>query len=228
MKLMAFDVDGTLSEHGTAIHPDVAAKLKYFETQGIRIALVSGKPAYYLAGLARGMGLSQAKLIGENGCVIFDSGTLDEIHMANRHPVVDELEKKAQAYFKGSVWFQPNRIALTIFPKDKKKVPVIAEYVREQIESLKKNVMMYEHVDAVDIVPVGVDKGTAMRKLMKELQLEKEDIIAFGDSENDLPMFEEAGTVIMIGKKLEFKNAFSFNTIEEALDAAVVSDFINR
>jgi HAD superfamily hydrolase (TIGR01484 family) len=226
MKLMAFDVDGTLSDHGTAIPHDVAVRLRDFENQGINIAIVSGKPAYYLAGLARGMGLEKAKLIGENGCVIFDSATLEETHLAERPLALDEIESQVLAEFKEKVWIQPNRIALTIFPKNHEEIPLLAEYIRDRIAPIKNDVLMYVHVDAVDIIPVGVDKGNAMRKLMKDLQMDKERILAFGDSTNDLPMFEEAGQVILIGQKIEFQNAVTFSSIMEAFDSELVKNFI--
>jgi HAD superfamily hydrolase (TIGR01484 family) len=225
-KLITFDIDGTLSEPGTAIPPFVAEKLREFENKGIHISLVSGKPAYYLAGLARGMGLSKAKLIGENGCVIFNSATLEETHLAERLPAVEEIQANVLEQFKDQVWIQPNRVALTIFPKRREDVPQLAAIMREMSAPIQKDVIMYEHVDAIDIVPVGVDKGLAIKKLTSELNIQKEDILAFGDSTNDLPMFQIAGKVIIIGGKIEFKNAALFNSIYEAFNSKVVEDFI--
>lgn len=226
MKLMTFDVDGTLSEHGTAIPHAVAEKLRSFEKQGIHISIVSGKPAYYLAGLARGMGLEKAKLIGENGCVIFNSATLEETHLVKRLKAVDEIQEKVLEHFKDSVWLQPNRIALTVFPKKRTEVPVIAAFIREMMTPIKEEVIMYEHVDAIDIIPVGVDKGVAIKKLTEELHIERENILAFGDSTNDLPMFKAAGKVIIIGKRIEFQNGNIFTNIEEAMNSNLVKDFI--
>lgn len=58
------------------------------------------------------MGLEKAKLIGENGCVIFYSATLEETRLAERLTTVDEIEEKILVHFKEKVWFQPNRVAL--------------------------------------------------------------------------------------------------------------------
>lgn len=226
MKLMVFDVDGTLSEHGTAIPEEVAEQLRRYEQSGLMIGICSGKPAYYLAGLARGMGLKKAQIIGENGGVIFNAATLEESYIVNRLPVLDEIEKKAVADFKDKIWIQPNRIALTIFPKNQQEVPHLAEYIREMLTPIEKEVVMYVHVDAIDIVPVGVDKGAALKKLAKELQIEKENILAFGDSANDLPMFRESGKVVMIGQRIEYPNAVSFESIQEAFQSKTVHDFI--
>jgi Cof subfamily protein (haloacid dehalogenase superfamily) len=56
----------------------------------------------------------------------------------------------------------------------------------------------------------GVDKGSALRHLAKQLQIEKENIIAFGDSDNDLEMLLEAGQPFAMkkGKSLELQKRF--------------------
>jgi HAD superfamily hydrolase (TIGR01484 family) len=227
-KLFAFDIDGTLSNHGTPIPQGVASKLKELENRGIQIALVSGKPAYYLAGLARGMGLERALLIGENGCVIFDFATLEETRIVERLGAVDEVENQVISNFKNKVWLQPNRVALTVFPKKREEVPIIADFMRESLAPISNDVIIYEHVDAVDVIPVGVDKGVALKKVLNEKLFKKEDIIAFGDSTNDLPMFKEAGKVVVIGKTIAFENAIIFDTIMDALHSEIVEDFINK
>jgi HAD superfamily hydrolase (TIGR01484 family) len=218
MKLLAFDIDGTLSEHGRPIPGSVSQRLRDLEEQGIPLAFVSGKPTFYLAGLVRGMGLDHPILIGENGCVIFDSKTLQEFHLAKRLAEFEQIEQQVISQFQDEIWLQPNRVAFTVFPSKSKDVPVVAKFIRDRLGPLEEKVLIYEHVDAVDVLPIGVDKGAALRKIKKDLHIEQKDIIAFGDSANDLPMFKESGTVFIIGNKLEFDGARKFNQIEEALD----------
>lgn len=43
---------------------------------------------------------------------------------------------------------------------------------------------------------LGVNKGTALRQLAEKLHIPKSRCIAFGDNENDLEMFQEAGTAV--------------------------------
>ena len=56
IKLAVFDLDGTLAELGEWIQPENVALLKKLEERGIRVAICSGKPAYYLCGLLRQVG----------------------------------------------------------------------------------------------------------------------------------------------------------------------------
>ncbi len=55
--------------------------------------------------------------------------------------------------------------------------------------------------DCVDIVPKGVDKGTAIRRFMKELELLAHRTICFGDSSNDLAMFQVCALAVSVGQK---------------------------
>lgn len=55
----------------------------------------------------------------------------------------------------------------------------------------------------MDIVNPGADKGSALKALMKELGLSKEEVMAFGDNINDLGLLEAAGESYAIGSARE-------------------------
>ena len=46
---------------------------------------------------------------------------------------------------------------------------------------------------AIDLLPIGIHKGWGLRNLMKRWNIEEHQIMAFGDSENDVEMLELAG-----------------------------------
>ena len=48
----------------------------------------------------------------------------------------------------------------------------------------------------IEVQTAGINKGTALQKIMILAGVRKEEVIAFGDGENDIPMFETAGTAI--------------------------------
>ena len=70
IKLAVFDLDDTLAPVGRGIAEHDLKRLKELEDMGVRIALSSGKPTYYLCGLLRQLGLKRPIMIGENGIVI--------------------------------------------------------------------------------------------------------------------------------------------------------------
>ena len=69
LRLAALDLDGTLAPVGRGIAPQTVRMLRELEARGVRIALCSGKPVYYLCGLLRQVELRRPLLLGENGAV---------------------------------------------------------------------------------------------------------------------------------------------------------------
>ena len=69
-KLVVFDLDDTLAVTGQAVLPEDVKLLKEIEKTGIKIAVCSGKPVYYLCGFMRQLGINDAIMVGENGAVI--------------------------------------------------------------------------------------------------------------------------------------------------------------
>ena len=46
----------------------------------------------------------------------------------------------------------------------------------------------------LEIAPVGVDKGRSLKRLYEHFGLGRDEVMAFGDGQNDVPMIEAAGT----------------------------------
>ncbi|WP_435929775.1 Cof-type HAD-IIB family hydrolase [Dryocola sp. BD613] len=55
----------------------------------------------------------------------------------------------------------------------------------------------------IDIQPVGVDKGSVVEQIKTSLKLDEQDVIAIGDRQNDLPMFNAAGTKVAMGNAVK-------------------------
>nr|WP_233186282.1 Cof-type HAD-IIB family hydrolase [Thermotoga sp. KOL6] len=55
----------------------------------------------------------------------------------------------------------------------------------------------------LEIVPKDVDKGKALNFLREKMGWQKEEIVVFGDNENDLFMFEEAGLKVAMGNAID-------------------------
>lgn len=51
----------------------------------------------------------------------------------------------------------------------------------------------------VEITPVGADKASGLSRLCEQLEIEAEDVVAFGDNQNDLTMLAWAGRGIAMG-----------------------------
>ena len=68
----------------------------------------------------------------------------------------------------------------------------------------------------MEIFPEGVNKGSALRIICRELGIRQEETIAFGDQELDLPLLEAAGFAVAMGNAIP--------CLKEAADYVTVSN----
>ncbi len=74
----------------------------------------------------------------------------------------------------------------------------------------------------VELLPKFVDKGVAVEKLMKHLDIKKDKVICIGDSYNDLPMLRRVGLGVAMGNaQKEVKEAADFITDSNDEDGIV-------
>ena len=70
----------------------------------------------------------------------------------------------------------------------------------------------------IEFIMKGCSKGLAMSVMSNVLGYKKNDVIAFGDSNNDLPMFQAAGYTVAMGngsEELKAKADYVTGTLEE-------------
>lgn len=82
----------------------------------------------------------------------------------------------------------------------------------------------------VDIFPRGMNKGAALRMICEKKEIRKEETIAFGDQEPDIPMLEAAGAAIAMGNAIETlkeRADFVTRTNNEAGIAYAVRQYLN-
>jgi Cof subfamily protein (haloacid dehalogenase superfamily) len=62
---------------------------------------------------------------------------------------------------------------------------------------------VFSHGNLLEIMQTGVSKGKALLRLSESLGIVTENVVAIGDSENDLSMFAAAGLTIAMGNGIE-------------------------
>jgi HAD superfamily hydrolase (TIGR01484 family) len=220
IKLIIFDVDDTLAPPNMPINRSVTEVLKKLETRGIRICMISGKPVSYLSGLARQLGLQEPILSGENGAMVYYSKNFPPkqslvVTAVEEGKVLEELKSSIIRDYGDTVWIQPNQFNLTIFPRTEKTKTDLFQYVTDRSTELSaEGFKVYRHSDSIEVVSSKIDKGAALRKIRTLEKLGKDEVVAVGDGENDIPMFSEAG--ISIGIKMTGAS-YSFSNIKEAI-----------
>ena len=87
-----------------------------------------------------------------------------------------------------------NKIALLHSPLRLSEVlPLIRSRLKPELQALlvKPNWL--------EILPAGISKGTALKHIMAETGISKDEVLAFGDGENDIDMIQTAGYGIAMG-----------------------------
>lgn len=74
---------------------------------------------------------------------------------------------------------------------------------RGQIECIENTTVTNYQPISFDITAGGVNKGNAIKAVLQALHLKKEEFMAFGDAQNDLPMFQEAGLTVAMANASE-------------------------
>ena len=220
-KLIVFDLDGTLAELGKGIVPGDLALLRALEDKGARIAICSGKPTYYLCGFMRQVGLKAPVLVGENGAVIQLGVDLPpkDYHVAPYSDAARRSIRLLRDAFEQAVpgmWYQPNEVGLTPFPRSDAEFDAVQERIDALAPQLR-DVIVYRHCDSFDITPDGITKKSGLARLGALLGMAPEETVAVGDGVNDYPMFEYAGYSVGVNVKDVQKVNVNFASANEAL-----------
>ena len=220
-KLVVFDLDDTLAAVGEVALSETLALIKNIEKTGVNIAVCSGKPVYYLCGFMRQAGIKNIIMVGENGAVVQFGTSLPPKrfaffpYLAEADNEISFLKKEIDKLIP-DIWYQPNQVALTPFPRSEEEFDIIMGCIdscREKISHLT----VYRHCDSIDITPSEITKYTGLKHLSDITGIKPEEMIAVGDGVNDYPMFEFAKYRVGVNVKHPEAVDKNFKTIKEAL-----------
>ena len=120
--------------------------------------------------------------------------------------------------------FEKNNIVkCEVMHKDQERL----RKVRTEIQKIKGIEIVSSSKHNIEITSKGVSKGRAVEKLAAYYNIKKDDIIAIGDSENDLSMIEFAGMGIAMGNAIDRVKQKS-NFITDTNDNEGVAKAINK
>ena len=216
IEAIAVDIDGTITDEKRKICISAIESLRAAEKAGIPTIIVTGNVVNYAYAAEVLIGCSGG-LVAENGGMIFKEGYNNnavEI-LVNREYIenaeIHLKEKLADDYLKHASHDNNYRATEIVFYKTIEK---------GLIEDALKD---YEHVDEVEIYDSGfalhitdkrVNKGSSLRRLCEQNDINMENVMAIGDSENDEDFLKEAGIKIAVGNADEALKEISTYTCE--------------
>jgi phosphoglycolate phosphatase len=184
IKLFAIDIDGTITINGDgAINLEILSKLRYLIKLGYKIIYVTGRSSTEAFILSVFGGTTKIS-IGENGGVITKSPT-DHILLANKEKCMIGYNLLAKEF--------DNIENKQVFPRMTEVVLKRTFDIDKGNKILKENKLDLLIVDsnyAFHINEKKINKAYGLKYLLNTLKINTSEVVAIGDSETDIPMFE--------------------------------------
>lgn len=250
IKLIAIDIDGTLIDDKLKVSQKTIDIIKDLKMRDIEISLVTGRAHAGAKKIMKQIGLD-LPIISHNGCKVvlgdgreiknckfpiesvkevLDYGELnnlytlafiDDIFYTNvESKINDKIAHKIGVKYK---------IVENLEKDIKEDINLLLIYFKKEITEKELNKFSYLDVEtttaipgAVEFIPKGISKAEGLKILKKHLNIKSENILAIGNSYNDLSMLEFAGKGIAMKNSdpllLEnFHNVSDFTNNEEGV-----------
>lgn len=200
LKAIAVDIDGTITDENRKICISAIEAIRAAESLEIPTIIVTGNIFHYAYATAVLLGTDRS-VVAENG------GVISELHNGNqRIKVLGDFKKvnKAYEFLKSQITNKyDDKYKLNKVSDSDDRLSEIAIYrtINENIikEELKDfDVEIYDTQFAIHITDNKVNKGSSLEIVAKEQGFNMDEILAIGDSENDIEFLADAGFKVAV------------------------------
>lgn len=212
-RLIALDMDGTLLNEDKEVSPANIEWLAKAQEAGVTVMLATGRGYQSAVPYVQTLGLENAPMVLVNGSEIWLSP--DELHHRELMPVewVREMRQMALDY---DVWYWGyavegifNRenwpeaavvegmgwLKFGFYSENESKLPRI----RQTLEGWESLEITNSHPCNIELNPRGITKASGVREVCRLLGIGMHEVIAMGDSQNDIAMIRDAGLGVAMG-----------------------------
>ncbi|MGG2088849.1 Cof-type HAD-IIB family hydrolase [Priestia aryabhattai] len=212
-KLIALDMDGTLLNNQQEISEENRAAIAKAQEQGVHVVLSTGRSLLTCREYAQSLQLS-SYLITVNGSEIWDeSGQLverkliDASHIEKMWNLTQEHKLNFWAVTTDKVWRDefPEDIASQEWLKFGYDISddTLREEVLKQIAGISDFEISNSSLTNLEINALGINKAKGIMTVCDRLGIPMDEVIAMGDSLNDMAMIEAAGCGVAMGNAQE-------------------------
>lgn len=227
IKAAFFDLDGTLVPYGApGMTTQLRADLFELQRRGIKIILATGRGDFDLKNIGMLGDVVFDSYITFNGHCCYDrNGFYRKVFLSrsdlesacrvlHENPEIVAIFETENGNFLNQVneWVVEffRHLSPKVYPVRAPEESVdeivyqVVPFIRSGMEHMFLNhmpgcVATRWNVDATDIIPKGNGKADGIRAALERYGLCADEIIAFGDGENDIPMLEIAGIGVAMG-----------------------------
>ncbi|HEY3420400.1 MAG TPA: phosphoglycolate phosphatase [Methanomassiliicoccales archaeon] len=189
-KLLVCDVDGTITDNRKRIQTLGIETLRQVQDNGYTVSLCSGNVLPVAFGLSTFIGL-KGPVIAENGGLVSYKEQIFQLHSA-------ETANKAFAYLQTRM---PEVDRLFTDNWRRTEVAIKRSFDLETVRAVLKdwNVEIEATGFAIHLMEPGHSKVDGVRKACQILGVDISEVVAIGDSDNDVKMLRQCGYGIAVG-----------------------------
>ncbi|HOI59129.1 MULTISPECIES: phosphoglycolate phosphatase [unclassified Methanoculleus] len=196
LKALVTDVDGTITDRRRRINTAAVETIRTLVDAGIEVVLASGNTVCFMDGLCKMVG-TDGTIIGENGGV-YRRGFAGILQVPGDRKTCLEAFEILREYFAGKgteleLFGAHYRFADVAFART-----VDPDEARAVIRDRHLPVRVLDTGFAIHLQVLGVNKGTALAELAGDMGILPDEMMAIGDSENDIEMLEAAGIGVAV------------------------------
>ncbi|MFS0788531.1 Cof-type HAD-IIB family hydrolase [Shouchella sp. 1P09AA] len=209
IKLIALDMDGTLLNDNHEISPGNREAIIEARELNVPVMIATGRTRATCGSYAQSLGL-QTFLVTANGGEIYNKDG-DLIHATHLHEDavnhVYELRERYGAHvwaassnglFRGDLPEDRHNYQWLKFGFDTTDDGVRKEIVAELTERGLTEITNSSPTN-IEVNAIGINKANAIKLVCDELGIDMQDVMAVGDSLNDIAMIQEAGLGVAMG-----------------------------
>ena len=201
IEAIAVDIDGTITDEKRKICISAIESLRAAEEKGIPTIIVTGNVVNYAYAAEVLIGCSGG-LVAENGGMIFKEGYNDNaVEILVNREYIEKAdahlkEKLGDNYSKHASHDNNYRATEIVFYKTIEK-----EIIEDALKDYKyiNELEIYDSGFALHVTDKRINKGTSLRRLCEQNDINMENVMAIGDSENDEDFLREAGVKVAVG-----------------------------
>lgn len=196
LKALVTDVDGTITDRRRRISTAAVEAVRTLVDAGIEVVLASGNTVCFMDGLC--------KMVGTDGTIIGENGGVYRWGFSGTLRIPGDQEVCLEAFEVLNDYFAKKGVRLELFGAQYRFADVAfarnidPDEARAVIRDRRLPVRLLDTGFAIHLQPPGVSKGTALTELAREMGLSPAEMMAIGDSENDIEMLEAAGVGVAV------------------------------
>ncbi|AEI42258.1 Cof-type HAD-IIB family hydrolase [Paenibacillus mucilaginosus] len=215
-KLVALDLDGTLLTDDKAISAENRAAILEATDRGVTVAFSTGRGIQNALPYVEQLGL-KSPIVTVNGSEVWKApGVLHERHLLDRgllrrlHELSVQYDTWFWAYCVGDI-YNKDRWATEAEIEENEWLKFgyyventeILAAIRKEIESWDLLEITNSHPFNMELNPKGISKASGLEQVCGMLGITMKEVIAMGDSLNDVAMIRAAGLGVAMGNAQE-------------------------